>query len=180
MSAGPEGDSIIKDASGSSVCFIRDIEDIKKRLDRTIQNAIQIFAVIVVVTLIIHIIYGENDVSILSIMAIILSVGLPAVVVISSLYIRNRFILNSMCKAFTVFNDRIDIDGKEFELKKIRSAWMTPFEYYEKRYIYFEYEGKKYKYYFGKYNGTERAECFYKPYMQMNMFLESRGFLNKY
>lgn len=175
-----DGDRIIRDDSGSYVSFSRDISLIKKSLGLPVKSALQLCGVLLLIVVIISVMSEGKNITFFLIFTESLCVGCSGAIMITGIYIKNRFILNKICSKFTVYNDRIDIDGKQFELGKIRSAFMTPFEYYERRYISFEYNNKKYRYYFGKFNGICKSELFYKPYVQMNMLLESRGFSNKY
>lgn len=181
MKPDQDGDCIIRDDSGSFVSFSRDISKVKKRLGIPIINTLQLCAVILVLIVIPSTLIPQgNNTGFSFFITEILGLAVLAILIISGMIIRNKLILKKTCTTFTIYNDKINIDGNEFELSKIKSAFMTPFEYYEKRYVCFEYKNKKYRYYFGKFKGLAKSELFYKPYVQMTMLLESRGFSNKY
>lgn len=180
MNKNPDGDCIIRDDSDSYICFVRDMAYVKNNLNTSIKSAVQVFSAILVITIITSIASVYDSLTFFIFIAESLLILLAAGIVIISIYLRNRFIMSRICHKFTVYNDRLEIDGNVFEINKIKSAFMTPFEYYEKRFISFEYNNKTYSYYFGKFNGFNRSQLFYKPYVQLNMLLESRGFLNQY
>ncbi len=95
------------------------------------------------------------------------------------------FNVSKACEVIQIDREKIVIDKKVFDLDMIKNGEVTPFEYHSRRIVSFEYEDRKYSYYFGDNTWDIRATNLYRrsyfsEYILLCHQLHRRGFKRRY